>query len=124
MPIVGYFNLIRKSVDRNRVGGDINEMFLFNEAINTLDLVELPLHGRQYTWTNKPPSPLLERLDWFFTNNAWTEKYPNSLVRAMTMETSDHWPCLIEINTKVPKGSIFRFENHWLNRDDFISVLI
>lgn len=74
--------------------------------------------------TNKKPSPLLERLDWFFTNNAWTEKYPNTLVRAMTMETSDHWPCLIEINTKVPKGNIFRFENHWLNRDDFISLLI
>jgi hypothetical protein len=122
--IVGDFNLIRKPEDRNKEGGDTNEMFLFNEAIDTLDLVELPLHGRQYTWTNKQPSPLLERLDWFFTNNVWTEKYPNTLVRAMNMETSDHWPCLIKINTKVPKGSVFRFENNWLNRDDFISILI
>lgn len=47
--IVGDFNLIRRLEDRNREGGDINEMFLFNEAINTLDLVELPLHGRHYT---------------------------------------------------------------------------
>ena len=55
--IVGDFNLIRRLEDRNREGGDINEMFLFNKAINTLDLVELPLHDRQYSWTNKQPSP-------------------------------------------------------------------
>ena len=27
-------------------------------------------------------------------------------------ETLDHWPCLREINTKIPRSSIFRFENH------------
>lgn len=51
--IVGDFNLLRKPKDRNRYGDDPNEMFLFNEAINKLDLIELPLHGRQVTWTNK-----------------------------------------------------------------------
>lgn len=51
--VVGDFNLMRKPEDRNREGADLNEIFLFNEAINKLDLIELPLHGRQYTWTNK-----------------------------------------------------------------------
>ena len=51
--IVGDFNLIRKPEDRNKEGGDVNEMFLFNEAISTLNLVELPLYGRHFTWTNK-----------------------------------------------------------------------
>ena len=37
--IVGDFNLIRKPEGRNKEGGDVNEMFLFNEAINTLSLV-------------------------------------------------------------------------------------
>lgn len=60
--IVGDFNLIRRPEDRNRDGADLNEIFLFNKVINKLDLVELPLHGRHYTWTNKQP-PLLERLD-------------------------------------------------------------
>jgi hypothetical protein len=53
---------VRKSKDRNRDGANFNEMFLFNEAINKLD-VEIPLHGRQFTWTNKQFPPLLERLD-------------------------------------------------------------
>jgi len=64
--IVGDFNLMRKHEDRNRDGGNIQEMFLFNEAISSLGLVELPLLGRKFTWTNKQASPLLERLDRFF----------------------------------------------------------
>lgn len=102
--MVGDFNLIRRPEDRNREGGDAAEMYLFNEAIDTLGLIELLMHGRHFTWTNKQLSPLLERLDWFFTSNAWTETYPNTIVRSMTMETSDHWLCIIEINTKNPKG--------------------
>jgi len=50
---LGDFNLLRRPKDRNRDGADPNEVFLFNEAINKLDLVELPLHDRHYTWTNK-----------------------------------------------------------------------
>jgi hypothetical protein len=47
--VVGDFILIRKPEDKNKKGADVNEMFLFNEAINKLSLTELPLHGRQYT---------------------------------------------------------------------------
>jgi len=47
-------------------------MLLFNEAMSALGLVELPLYGKKFTWTNKQPSPLLERLNWFFTSSSWT----------------------------------------------------
>ena len=66
--IVGDFNLIRKLENRNRPGGDLTEIGLFNEAISSLDLTGITLHGKQFTWSNKQPSPLLERLDWFFTS--------------------------------------------------------
>lgn len=55
-------------------------MFMFNDAIIALRLVELPLLGRRFTWTNKQSDPLLERLDWFFTSNSWTLSFPNILV--------------------------------------------
>jgi hypothetical protein len=41
--IVGDFNFIRKPSDRNREGREVNEMFMFNEAISKLGIVELPL---------------------------------------------------------------------------------
>lgn len=47
------FNLMRKPEDRNKPGGDVMEMFMFNDAINDLRLAELPLHDRKFTWSNK-----------------------------------------------------------------------
>ena len=42
--IVGDFNLIRRPEDRNREGGDTNEMFLFNEAIIWMPDWHVPVH--------------------------------------------------------------------------------
>lgn len=67
--VVGDFNLYRKPKDRNRPRGNISGMFLFNSTISALGIVEIPLHGRKFTWTNKQQPPLLERLDWFFTSH-------------------------------------------------------
>jgi hypothetical protein len=64
--VVGDFNLIRTPQNRNKPRGSISKMFAFNEAISSLSLVEIPLKGCKYTWTNKQQDPLLERLDWFF----------------------------------------------------------
>jgi hypothetical protein len=63
--LVGDFNLIRMSSNRNKPGGNVQEMLKFNVAINNLRLQELNFIGSKYTWTNKQASPLLERLDWF-----------------------------------------------------------
>lgn len=104
---------MRKPEDRNKPDGDVNEMLLFNEAISSLGLIELPLYGRKYTWTNKQPSPLLERLDWFFTSSSWTTSYPGTCVNSLVMQTSDYWPCNTSISTTIPKSQVFRFENYW-----------
>ena len=121
--IVGDFNLIRKPENRNKPGGDLTNMFLFNEALSALGLVKLPLYGKQFTWTNKQASPLLERLDWFFTSQSWSNNYPSSSVSTMAMKTSDHVPCLISINTSIPKGKVFRFENYLMEHEHFIDIV-
>jgi len=120
--IVGDFNFLRKPENRNKPGGDINEMLMFNDATSSLGLVELPLYGRKYTWTNKQPSPLLERLDWFFTSSTWTTNYPATSVSTLVMQTSDHWPCNITISTSIPSGKVFRFENYWIQHPSFLQI--
>ena len=55
--IVGDFNLIRKPEDRNRPGGNIGEILMFNNAFSSLGVVEIPLHGRKFTLTNKQQPP-------------------------------------------------------------------
>jgi hypothetical protein len=46
------FNFIRDPQDRNKPSGDINNIMLFSSAIQALDLEEIPLKGRSYTWSN------------------------------------------------------------------------
>jgi hypothetical protein len=48
--ILGDFNFIRSPDNRNRPGGDINDMCIFNEMIGHLGLLELQLKGRKFTW--------------------------------------------------------------------------
>jgi hypothetical protein len=105
--IVGDFNLYRNPCDRNREGDNYPAMLMFNDAISSLGLIELPLKGQRFTWSNKQHPPLLERLDWFFTSASWTLSYPNTSVSTLTMETSDHVPCHISISTAIPKGIYF-----------------
>lgn len=45
------------------------------------------------------------------------------MVKPLVMETSDHVPCLVSINTNVPKGRVFRFENYWMEHPDFMSII-
>jgi hypothetical protein len=44
--IVGYFKFYRSLSDRNRAGGNINDVFIFNEIISNVGLQEIPLKGR------------------------------------------------------------------------------
>jgi mannosylglycoprotein endo-beta-mannosidase len=67
--LLGDFNLIRKPEDRNRPGGSLSEMALFNEAISSLGINEVLLQGRKFTWSNMQTPPLMEKLDWVFTSN-------------------------------------------------------
>lgn len=121
--LLGDFNLIRSQENRNRPGGNIEEMLIFNEAISTLGLTEIPLQGKKYTWSNMQSPPLLEKLDWVFTSNAWTLCYPETSVLGLTREPSDHCPCLVSISASIPRGKVFRFENFWLDCEGFQNIL-
>lgn len=66
--IMGDFNYIRGPENRNKDGGDHNNMMVFNNMIMAQDLVEIPLKGRAFTWSNMQDFPLLEKIDWIFSS--------------------------------------------------------
>lgn len=47
--IMGDFNLTREPVDKNNGNFNFREAQLFNDTINSLELLEIPLVGRAYT---------------------------------------------------------------------------
>ena len=61
--LMGDLNFIRSLDNRNVPGGDVNAIFIFNEIIGHLGLLEIPLKGRRFTWSNMQDFPLMEQLD-------------------------------------------------------------
>jgi hypothetical protein len=121
---LGDFNFYRSLEDRNKPGGNLSDTLIFNDLLGHLGLLELPLKGRAFTWSNMQQDPLLEQLDWFFTSANWTVHYPNTLVLPLAKITSDHIPCKITIGTDIPKANIFRFENFWPEHPGFIEAVV
>jgi hypothetical protein len=119
--LVGDFSFMRSVDNRNKPGADMNVIFIFNEIISYLGLVELPLKGRSFTWYNMQKDPLLIQLDWLFTSYQWTLHFPNTLVHPLAKNASHHVPCVIILSTSIPRAHIFRFENHWIQQPGFLS---
>jgi endonuclease/exonuclease/phosphatase family metal-dependent hydrolase len=119
---LGDFNMIRSPDNRNKPGGDHLRMMSFNLAISQLGLQEIPLKGQVYTWSNMQRHPLLEKLDWCFVSQAWSVTFPATSALSLPRGTSDHIPWMVNVQINVPKPPIFRFENYWLQLDDFHSI--
>ena len=121
--LLGDFNYIHSQKNRNKPGGDVNDMFTFNDFIREQCLTELPIKGRNFTWSNMQQTPLLEQLDWFFTSLNWTATFPNTLVMPLGRPVSDHTPCYVSIQTSIPKSRLFRFETFWIAHPGFFDVV-
>jgi hypothetical protein len=68
---LGDFNFYRYAESRNRHGANVQDISTFNEVISYLGLIELPIKGKSFTWSNMQENPLLVQLYWFFTSIAW-----------------------------------------------------
>ena len=120
--ILGDFNYIRYPQNRNREGGNINDMLLFNEAISRQAVVEIPHKGRNFTWSNMQENPWLEQLDWCFSSCQWTQTYPNTLVTSLGKSVLDQSPCMVNIETCIPRSKIFHVKNYWINHTGFLDT--
>jgi len=122
--LAGDFNLIRSASDKN--SGNVNHRLctLFNDTLEKLGVVELPLLDRLYTWSNKRQNPTLARLDRVFVNPEQCSSFPNSTLTSLTRSTSDHTPLLVTIATDIPKTQTFRFENAWLHNPSFLPSVL
>ncbi len=64
--------------------------------IDSFDLREIALTGRQYTWANSLLIPTYEKLDRVLTFKEWESKYPMVSVHALDRGVSDHTPLFLD----------------------------
>jgi hypothetical protein len=98
--------------------------FLFNAMINNLDLRELEIPGRQYTWANNLQAPTLEKLDRVLVSTYWEFKYPLVTVKVLPRIISNHSPLLLNMGMSSQHTShMFKFELGWLLKDGFYDLV-
>jgi hypothetical protein len=85
-------------------------MGAFREVVRDLQLKELNLRGRKFTWTNDRTQT---RIDRAFFSAGWDIMFPNVFLQALSSSVSDHCSLLIAGSSTVVKFRGFRFEAFW-----------
>ena len=71
-----------------------------------LELQDLHLHGRAFTWSNERENPTLVRLDRVLVSMDWEELFPNAHLQGLGSDASDHCPLLLQTNLGRTAGCI------------------
>jgi hypothetical protein len=74
--LCGDFNLIYKAVDKNNSWINSRLIVAFCRFLDDLELYELHLQGRLYTWSNEQVHPTLSHIDQACTCLQWLDHFP------------------------------------------------
>ncbi len=118
----GDFNLTRCQQERKGRCWSGKLMAMFSVLLNELELIDLPITNQNFMWSNMQCNPTLAKLDRFLISTEWDQTFPLSNVVALPRITSDHTPLLLSSSDKLVRR-MFRFEEVWLKRDEFIKLM-
>jgi exonuclease III len=118
--LLGDFNLISRASDKS--GGRINRRLLnaFRQLLNDIEMKEIHLHGRRYTWTSGIQTT---KIDHVLISQAWEMLYPDSHLQAGSSSISDHCPMILACTPFQKKYKGFRFESSWLLSPEFKDIV-
>ena len=121
MLLAGDFNLLRRPEEKSNNNYNPRWPFIFNAIIENLNLREIALSGRQFTWASRRETPTFEKLDRVLASVEWEQKFPLVTVRALSRTGSDHTPLLIDSGVHAHAGNKtrFSFELSWLEHEGF-----
>ena len=94
-------------------------MGAFKAVIDELNLKELRLNGRRFTWSNEQDRLTLTRIDRLLCTPDWELAFPTCFLHSLPSLMSDHTPLLLQGEIKHYKNPSFRFENFWVKMEGF-----
>lgn len=121
--ITGDFNLIAAAADKSNTKINRRLMNAFRSKLNELELKELYLFGRRYTWSNEQQRPTFVKLDRLFVTTTWEVSFPEAHLQALSTSGSDHCPLLLTCGDPGPKKRKFRFETYWTKIEGFMDII-
>lgn len=115
--LAGDFNVVRWIRDWSGAMRNFNNMSQFNEVIMDLQLIDVPLRNKTFTWTNKQPSPIFSKLYRIFLSPELSLIFPIITLQALPMTVSDHVPLLLTCKQKQPIKQGIKMELGWFKYD-------
>jgi hypothetical protein len=115
--IGGDFNVIRFPCERSRAARISPAMADFSDFILKHGLMDLPLIGGSFTWSNLSSR---SRIDRFLVSPVWEAKYPGLFQKRVPRLCSDHFPILLDCGDIHRGKRPFKFEIMWLQEDGFV----
>lgn len=108
----GDFNEIRNLGERQGSSFRDRGMADFNAFIDSLEVIDLPLLGRKFTWVNSDNVAKWSRLDRFLIHSKWLSCY-NWKQWGLSRALSDHYPVILKVDARDWGPRPFRFLNAW-----------
>ncbi|KAK2372487.1 hypothetical protein QL285_073613 [Trifolium repens] len=122
--IVGDFNSVVEASERRGVGsGGGREMEDFRAFIREMEVVDMPLLGRQFTWFHSNGFNM-SRLDRFLLSTDWMALWGRPEVWVLARDVSDHCPLILKYNNDDWGPKPFRFNNYWLQNKNFKNLVV
>ncbi|CAN6580853.1 unnamed protein product [Malus baccata var. baccata] len=114
--LIGDFNDILSNDEKE--GGkyrSVASLRDFREFVARNDLMDLGYEGYPFTWrNNRDLGPIQQRLDRGLASMGWQQLYPDTKIRHMVLEGSDH--AMLGLTTekdRIWKGKRFMYEERW-----------
>ena len=121
--IIGDFNLILSAADKNNQHINRRNLQNFRRTVDELELQDLHLHGRVYTWSNERDNPTLVKLDRALASLDWEEQFPSCHLQALSSDASDHCPLLLQTNVIPAAKPRFHFEIFWPKFEGYMEAV-
>jgi hypothetical protein len=96
----------------------------FRRFLDDVEIKEIPLLGRKFTWSNERASPTLVRLDHAFCCLGWEEVFPDSALQSTASVVSDHCPLVLGMKVCTSGKRHFHFESFWPKVPGFLDAVM
>ena len=116
----GDFNVVRFPSERSGIANFSSAMLRFSDFISEQSLIDLPLVGGNFTWSNSREVVASSKLDRFLLFADWEENFPSVCQCRLPRLMSDHFRILLEGGNFHGGKKPFRFENMWLKDEGFL----
>jgi len=82
--ICGDFNMIYRAQDKNNDRLDRRNMARFRRFIDSVQVEEINMVCRSFSWSNRRDRPTLELLDRAFASVGWLTEFPSHTLRPLS----------------------------------------